>query len=237
MKIIICDDKMSEAQLAKDLVTSYGKMKDIDVDTMLPVDMNESLDEEALTCDLAIMDIEYDNLDFNGISLAEKIDEKLPNCQIIYLTGILEFATDVYETKHCYFVMKNNMKVMLPRALDKAYSIYEENQKENLLKITSHGRDVYLIQKDILYIEREERKLCIHTENGKVSSYTSLRKLLGDLSGKFVRCHGGFVVNLAHIASVNGERLTMDNGQEIFVSRTYYDHFVESYLAYYAKRV
>lgn len=237
MKIVICDDKMSEAQLAKELIITSEGNKDIDVDTMLPVDMNESLDEEALTCDLAILDIEYDNMDFNGISLAGKINEKLPNCQIIYLTGILEFATDVYETKHCYFVMKNNMKVMLPKALDKAYSIYEENQNQALLKITSHGRDVYLKQKDIIYIEREERKLCIHTSKGDVSSYTSLRKLLGDLSDQFVRCHGGFVVNLAHIASVNGERLTMDNGQEIFVSRTYYDHFVESYLAYYAKRV
>lgn len=54
--------------------------------------------------DVIFMDIDLDTA--NGIDLAEKILEKYPRTNIIYVTSYSEFALDSYRTKASTFLMK-----------------------------------------------------------------------------------------------------------------------------------
>ncbi|MGN0437760.1 MAG: LytR/AlgR family response regulator transcription factor [Lachnospiraceae bacterium] len=237
MKVVICDDNLADAKCARHVLEEKITVTELSFEVMLPEDFLVCLEEGLDSFDLAIMDIEYRDRDFNGIALSKKINEKMPLCQIIYLTSILEFAPEVYETKHCYFVMKKNMELMLPRAFYKAYDIYMEDRKNEVFSFTSDKREVHLEQNDILYFERAGRKLDVHTKTEVISCYLSIRKVLPMLSSNFVRCHGGYLVNLNHVSSVNGDKITLDNGKEIYISRTYYDSFMEAYLIYHGKRL
>ena len=135
MKIIICDDERMDAERAKTILLSC-----------------KGVQEE----DIAILDIEYENRQFNGITLSKELNKKLPLCQIIYLTWVLEFAPEVYDTIHCYFVLKQNEEKMLPRAMEKAIQIYCDQEDHEIIELRNHGKMMYIRQADIIYAERQD---------------------------------------------------------------------------------
>lgn len=237
MKILICDDMKQDALIAKKMIDEKYTEVDISCEVIQPKELLLVLEEGLFSYDLAIMDIEYEGEDFDGIKLSHKINELAPHCQIIFLTNYLEFAQDVYETKHCYFVMKPNLEVMLPRALKKAYDYYLNDQKQETLEIICDGQHIHLTQKNIVYIERNRSMLNIHMDEEIYSCYMSIRKILKSLSPAFSRCHGSFVVNLDKINAVSTERVTVVTGEKIDIGRTFYDTFMESYLRYYSKQI
>lgn len=44
----------------------------------------------------------------NGIDLALKVNEVTPYTQIIYITAYMQYVSDVYQSKHTYFIDKEN---------------------------------------------------------------------------------------------------------------------------------
>lgn len=151
-------------------------------------------------------------------------------CQIIYLTWVLDFAPEVYETKHCYFVLKENMHRMLPRAIEKALQLYHDQEEHEVFELHEGGRTLYIRQNDIQYIEREDRRLIVHTKDRDYKCYESLTKLLAKLGRAFLRCHGGYVVNYNYIEVVTRDMVRLVEGQELPIGRTYRSSFHEQYM-------
>lgn len=236
MKILICDDVIKEAEEVKELIESYKIYNSEDVSVSTPEQLLIDLEDNLLDCELLILDIEFHQNDYNGIDIGRMVNQKLPGCQIIYLTGILEFAPDVYETRHCYFVMKDNMKRMLPRALEKVKE--EKNkQKESVMTFVSQGKKMYIDLSEILYIEKKQRQLHIVTKESKYECYSSLKKIVSGFEDKMIRCHGGFVVNLDFIRVLQREEVVLQGGVQIPIGRTYREKFMQHYLAYCAGRM
>lgn len=236
MKILICDDIIKEAEDVKAMLHEQVEFANTDIRVCLPQQLMIDLEEDRLECDVVILDIEFHLDAYNGIDIGRLINQKMPNCEIIYLTGILEFAPDVYETKHVYFVMKDNMKRMLPRALEVVKKDQIE-QKDSIMEFVSQGRTVYVNVLDLIYIEKQQRQLHIITKNADYECYSSLRKIVNGFSDRIVRCHGGFVVNLAYIRVVERERIILENGTKLPIGRTYRDKFMEQYLSYCTDRM
>ena len=203
MKIIICDDERMDAERAKIILLSCKCVQEEDITILTPQEMHLGLEVQDIKCDIAIMDIEYENRQFNGITLSKELNKKLPLCQIIYLTWVLEFAPEVYDTIHCYFVLKQNEEKMLPRAMEKAIQIY---------------------------CDQEDRIVQIHTAQGTYQCYQSLTKIMKLLGRNFLRCHGGYVVNYNYIDTVMRESVILSNGTEIPIGRTYRTSFHEQYM-------
>ena len=193
-------------------------------------EMHLGLEVQDIKCDIAIMDIEYENRQFNGITLSKELNKKLPLCQIIYLTWVLEFAPEVYDTIHCYFVLKQNEEKMLPRAMEKAIQIYCDQEDHEIIELRNHGKMMYIRQADIIYAERQDRIVQIHTAQGTYQCYQSLTKIMKLLGRNFLRCHGGYVVNYNYIDTVMRESVILSNGTEIPIGRTYRTSFHEQYM-------
>lgn len=188
--------------------------------------------------DIVIMDIEFTDVDYDGIVLVKRLNRLCKNTQIIYLTHILEFAPDVYETDHCYFVMKNNMEVMLSKAMDKAVTIYTAKKRQRPLEIMSEGHKVYIEQEKICYIEKRQRQTIVHTTTDSFSCYDSITSIIKKLSDNVVRCHGGFLVNLSHVTYLGGEKIILDVSDiEIPVGKTYREQAKQAYLKYWMQRM
>ncbi len=237
MKIIICDDCEEEIVKSKRVILTQKLAEEKDVTTCQPEELLRQIRSQALQCDLFIMDIEFDGRDYNGITLSAAINELLPESQIIYLTNILEFAPEVYETKHCYFVLKANMELMLPRAVRKAEVLIQKRKKNSVLEIFNQGSKVIISQNEILYIERAQRKLQIHTKEKEYSYYSSLRKLQGQLDEVFVRCHEAYIVNLDYVKVVEKEQIQMENSDIIPIGVSYEKELRRRYLNYWAEQV
>ena len=237
MRIVICDDVIEEAELVKSEVRGIlSNESECEIIACDPEALMLEIEEELFDYDIAILDIEF-HKEKNGIDFGHEINSRYPLTQIIYLTSILDFASDVYETEHVYFVMKKNRDRTLPRGLKKAMILYEENKEKRYLEIVSEGRKLLLSQHEILYIEREGQILLVHTKEAVYKIYESIRNLLKLLSNSFSRCHGGYIVNMAHVISVNRERILLDQGQELEIGRTFKDRFMKQYMDYLAKRM
>lgn len=239
MRIGICDDVLEERVKAENFLWE-GNILNPEKDTVQlysPKDVEVDLEEDLFQCDLMVMDIEFQQEDIDGICLSRQINEKAPDCQIVYLTHILEFAPAVYETEHCYFVMKNNMNVMLPRAVKKAKYLYDKAIGRKMIELISGGHKVYITQKDIMYIEKEQRVIHVCTQNRTYDSYQSLAAVGRQLNDEMIRCHGSFVINLKYVSDLGADYITMKNGKEIPIGKTYREQTKKEYLRFWTERV
>ncbi|MBQ9277906.1 MAG: response regulator transcription factor [Lachnospiraceae bacterium] len=238
MKLVICDDVREDAEKTIRIINDYFENMNDESDIIYfsPDELSCEIEKGEFEFDIAILDIDYKNDNYNGIDLARKINELSPLCNIIYLTAILDFASDVYETEHCYFVMKKNQQKTLKRALDKAVRIVNENNENKYIKLTSSGKEILILTNEIRYLTRENRKVQIIGDN-TFESYISLGDCIEMLPKKFVRCHTGYIVNLDYIKVVEGNKIMLSDDTFIPIGRVYKDSFMYSYLEYLERRV
>jgi DNA-binding LytR/AlgR family response regulator len=237
LKVVICDDDIQDAKQAEQIAAEYFANTDCSIEILTPTEAKLVLEEDLLQTDILIMDIEFQMDGFNGIDLSALVNEKLPACQIIYLSQIIEFAPEVYETRHCYFVTKENMKLRLPKALDKAMLAYEEALDNEVLEIISNGHKVYILRREILYVERCQRFLKLHTTKNVYDCYSSLKAIDKKLGFPFVRCYGSFIVNLAFIEDVVHHEARLSDGTVLQIGRDYYNDFMKKYMEYFVQKM
>lgn len=238
MNILICDDILEEAQASQALIRKYFENKAATIKITTPEDMIIQLEEELFQSDIVIMDIEFNGREMNGIQMVSLINEKYPECRIIFLSNYLEFAVDVYTTEHIYFVLKENMHVTLKLALDKALNSYQKDQEnKKLIKITANNKVKSLTSDEIVYLMKEQRIVKVVLKDQELISYDSLREFVAKLPQTFARVHGGYVVNLACVRLVEHEQITMTNGDVLPIGRTYRKAFMDSYMEYYIDKM
>ena len=64
---------------------------------------------------IALLDIQLGQ--DNGISLAKQLFPSPSQTQVIFITGYVEYCSDVYETEHIYFLLKPLDPVLLKKSL------------------------------------------------------------------------------------------------------------------------
>jgi len=165
------------------------------------------------------MDIAMPQL--SGIELCMKMNQLYPDCQIAYHTNYLEYATEVYETNHCYYILKDQLGYRLPKLMAKITQKKESNQKKIVLK--RQEGIIVVAENQIIYIERMGKNSHIHMEDGSIiKTGQKLQELLELMeSGGFIRCHNSYVVSFARIKKYTRQIFVMENGFEIPISRGY----------------
>ncbi len=157
-----------------------------------------------------------------GIELAEEINRRHPGSIIVFLTGYLDYVSDVYETEHCYYILKEELEKRLPVLFER---ILPERLAGNYetLRIRIGSRMEQVPQKKILYLERSLRKTRILLEDGTVlECYEKLEELEKQLEpGSFLRCHNSFLASCRHIREMGRTEIRLSGGASVPVSRRY----------------
>ena len=237
MKIIICDDFIKDAEQAKNIISRQLNKSSYTIKIKSSQDIYVAVEEDLLNCDIIVMEIKFAEENLDGIILGSLINKKLPACQIIYYTDILEYATAVYENRHCYFLLKQDMEQVLPKAIEKAVDTYKKVAESEIIEITSKGYKCFISQKEIMYIERDDRLIQIHDVKKAYPCYMSLKQVEKKLSDDFVRCHGGYIVNLAHIVGVENLEICLSGGSRLPIGTRFYDKFKSRYLEYHVREI
>ena len=220
LSVAICDDEQLQREYAEKLVLKELRVYNAETELFSSgEDMLRAMSLGDWTPDIAVLDIELPGL--GGIELAQQINRLAPRCQIIFLTGYLQFAPEVYSVEHIYFVVKSQAKERLGAALAKAVKrlgAYGLAAPELVLKI--RGKLFVVPVSKILYIELSGRKTSVVTDDGVYFVTQHPRSLLsGENCGCFFSCHQSFWVNLQRVAAVEREEFTMDNGEAVPISR------------------
>lgn len=185
--------------------------------------------------DLLFMDI--DMPEKNGIELAAMVTQTDPECQIAYCTNYLEFATDVYETRHCYYILKSQFTKRLPYVMKKVQEAKDVNSERIFIE-RRDGREM-ILKKSILYMERSGKKTYIYLEDHTIKETTvKLDVLMERLNSKeFVRCHNSFIVSFGKVKKYSRQKMEMDDGQIITISRTYIESVKKAFAEWNWNRI
>lgn len=218
--ILLCDDNdvfLSETE--KIISDRFNGISNI----ITSKNVAEALAEiSEINADIAVLDIEIGKE--SGIDLAKILNEKFPECRIIYLTNHISYATDVYSTEHTYFVVKEDMQKNLPKAIEKAIA-EKEAKKNDFITVSSKDRKRILRICDILYCERTGRTTTISLNNDEsFVSLENLDKLYEMLSEKgFTKCHKSFIVNMDRVSEIFRNKYVFEGGKEVPISRSFSD--------------
>ncbi|CCX50622.1 lytTr DNA-binding domain protein [Clostridium sp. CAG:226] len=126
-----------------------------------------AITEDNYAVDIAVLDIQMESMD--GIELAKRINEIAPECQIIFLSGHIEYASKVYDAEHVFFVLKSQSETYLKSALEKAVH-RRESAKANYIVITNGANAQRMPWDKVQYLERVLRRTKVVTADGYCSA-------------------------------------------------------------------
>lgn len=135
LNIAICDDDALHGRHTAAQISALDGFAAAKLSLFTSADnLIYAITEDNYAVDIAVLDIQMESMD--GIELAKRINEIAPECQIIFLSGHIEYASKVYDAEHVFFVLKSQSETYLKGALEKAVR-RREGAKANYIVITN----------------------------------------------------------------------------------------------------
>lgn len=216
------------------------------VEQNLPADIESTIFEVSSPTELAeiasstqvdilVADVVMPDGQPSGIDTVEQLFPERCDTQIIYMSGYLEQAPEVYRTPHVYFLMKPIDIEKLREALARACTSLQKTRPP-MLQIKSGHHDRLINIASISYIESNLHKATVHCRTGNYVTYVRLDDLQQQLPASFSRCHRSFLVNLAYVASLEDNELMLHDGTVIPISRRRARQVQRDLLAYLSSK-
>ena len=219
MRVGICDDDRRWCAKAGKLIQEYARKTGLEMEIIQFMDSEELHSYEGYPLDVLFMDIVLK--DENGIEETARINQKWKDCQIVYLTNYLYYATEVYHTEHIFFALKEQFEERIGGIFGKVFHQLAQT-REKLVYSVIGGKEVSLAPADILYFERSGRITNIITVYGTYSIWDKLSVLTEGLPTlDFVRCHNSYIVYLPAVREMLPDVFLMNDGREVTISRSY----------------
>lgn len=215
----ILNDKVKKVIQENDIILTYNNFKSFD----------DVLNDKKQEFDLLLLDIELGKN--NGIDLALKVNEITPYTQIIYITAYMQYVSDVYQSKHTYFINKENLDKYFPIAINQAIENIN-HLKSQYLYISWNKQKNEVYQKDIIYIERKSRVSYVYTKKEVYKTSLKINELILLLNDSFCICHKSFIVHMDYIKDINHNSVQLMNQQIIPISRSQKEVFKKLYNRY-----
>ncbi len=234
MLIFILEDDKSFAIVVKKALEDYFNKIHSEAKILIFSRPEKLLDTLNLCPDLFFTAIDLSLPWTNGIDIAKRVNLALPDCQVVFLTECIAYATDVYEADHLWLIIKDEFHQRLPLVMRRYFSCKAERTPASIMITKSHKRKI-ISQADILYCESRQRKIFIVCKNSVEDTYTSLDLI--DKSLPFppvLRCHNSFLVNLDHVVTYEPTEFIMYSGEKVPISRRYKDRAKSAFIGYAA---
>lgn len=233
MKLSVCDDNTEYLTYLTEQITNICGERGItaSIDTFSPEELSERLKQRNFDYDIIFLDIRMNTYD--GISLAKRINDIDLSCSIVFVSNYLNLATEVYDVRHTYFILKSELEQRLPLALDRALNNVSQDLAGQIT-ITSNSHKIRLQADNILYAEVYGHRLTIYYSGDKsFHTYQTLKWLHRQLP-YFIKIHSSYLVNPTYILSLGNGVCALTNGTSLPNSRSYAKKAAEDYSRYLA---
>ena len=219
VKFIVVEDKKENQEKIKKVLVKIGIQINQEYDVKYYEGNNEELAKEIEDTSIRkvyIMDIELDN-SISGIEIAEKIREEDWDSEIIFVTShdklfekVHRDVLEVFDFIERFIDMESRLEKDILRIIKKKYD-------KKTLELKGNNIEVELHLKNILYIEKEERKSVIHAYGNTFKTSLTLEKLQERLDQRFIRTHKGCIANKEHIVEKNygAGYFLLDTGEKV----------------------
>lgn len=162
----------------------------------------------------------------NGLELAKKLRESSAGSDIVFFSAFPEYIFDSYEVKHLRFILKPVDALKIRKTFDTYFSGL--NEKRPVMVMT----DLSIPADEIIRIFRLPGKsnISVVTSSTVYNSRRTLYDIEKDLpTGAFFRVNRSEIINLAHTERHKDDRIAMDNGDVVVISRRQKTAFLRIY--------
>lgn len=238
IRLGICDDDEKILNLlCKMIEEQYGEQLQIQTWSS-PEDLLFWCEEEGgVPLDIVLIDIVLKKE--SGVELAKRLQQLSRRVKIIFITGFIEFAADIFEIEPVYLLKKPISVIKLVEAIDRAMEKIRIEESQ-VITLQSKGTVFRIAIGSILYVESRERKLLIHQDIGElITIYMKMDELEEKLSSMrlFLRCHHSYLINMDYIKTFTAHEVELLNGTKILVSRPKSKNARECFLAYLGEKM
>ena len=223
MKLLICDDDLIFAERVRDAAVPFFEAKNVPVECQVYGSAEELLAAPGLEqCQLALLDV--DLITANGIELGRILKQKNPHMLLVYVSAYLEFAPQGYTVSAFRYILKGDLRQMLPLCLEDAYQALYGAECALTVEFNRESRKIPY--DDIYSLESEGRRVLVfgaEPHKPLCAYYAKLSELpAGLFANGFVRVGRSAVVNMRYIQRIANYKVRMRNGVELSVSRSSY---------------
>lgn len=236
LRIIICDDDAIMLEKMAAIVDAVFLNFETKIKVHTYSDVEQISEPLLSSCDIALLDIDYENQSCNGMDIARKLRKLRKDAIIIFVTNFIEYAPEGYEVQAFRYVLKRQMEQELTQALKLAYNqLLERNET---FKIQVNGEIIDLSVKETVYLEVQQHNVTAYIlkdSSGRIlksySFYASLSHLEERLAPLgFLRIHKSYLVNMRYIKKFQCRQAELEGGQILRVSEKSYAEKKKEYL-------
>lgn len=211
-RLLLCDDNEEHLNILEEHIKNALEDKQVSYTfhkTMSGVESVEMYMKRKY--DLVFMDIMMPGI--SGIDISKKILEIDPNAIIIYVTSSIDYAVKAFEQFAFHYLVKPISEEALGLVFEKAFEKIEKNilynNEKSFFVIKKNGKEIKIIDRDVLYFEKENNYINIQMENHKNETVRMTFKELENIIDMelYLRCHNGFIVNKSKIKSVSTKEI------------------------------
>ncbi|KFF30800.1 LytR/AlgR family response regulator transcription factor [Bifidobacterium bombi] len=217
LRIAVVEDDPGACTLILDYLQRYQSENGQDFMISAFNDGEKIADNYHSEYDIILMDIEMKHMD--GMEAARRIRTVDKSVVIVFITAASQYAINGYEVQALSYLLKPVPYFAFSQEMARSIEQARSNENRSILLETG-TRQIRLELRDILYIESIRHTIIIHTNGGKVSITSTLKKLEAQLAEHgFFRSNSCYLVNLQHVAGIDGQDCVMSNGERLRISR------------------
>lgn len=223
MRIYIVDDEGFFLEHFKCLIEEWSHDKThIPIDVNIFNEFNDIYITTVLDDDVFILDIADADNENAGIEFAARIRDINAEAHIIFVTSHGEKKYDVFDglLRPSQFLMKPIDVIEKKKLFDALDMIYKKNKSETIT-LTMSKKQKSVDMQDIVYIQKDNRKLKVCTQNAVFYVNESFSNVFRRLSDNFIRIDKGSAVNSDMCVAYDerNKELLMNTGAELTCSR------------------
>lgn len=205
LKLAICDDNPHASTIVECALAE--NFSEVDYTLDIYENPEKLLLSGASSYHLLFLDIELGSQ--SGIDVAEKLRKQNPDILIVFLTSHREYMEKIFPLQPFDYLLK-------PLALERLKQVMERAEQALVLSkrffTFSYNHVHYnLHMMEILYFEKEGRKLFIHTLTGIHTCFMSTKEVLEQVANYFVQSHNSYIFNVQYFYKLEGGNVILSH--------------------------
>ena len=237
MNIAICEDNIEELNIINEYIERWSKNNNIKV----KIDKYQSSESflfewtDYNKYDIVFFDIKMKKV--SGIELSNLVREKNKVVDIVFVTGMIEYALHGYKVSAMQYLLKPIKQDDIYSCLNKVLErIDSTDESSKFMIIKTPKKSMKLNYDEIYYLEMFSPNIVIHTIKEEIALRKKISEIEKELkSSSFIRCHRSYIVNLKYVKSISKKTIILENEVNIPLSRNKYKEVNDYFINYLCK--
>lgn len=235
MRVAICDDDIRQIAVIESYIKAWSQQQEtpIKVQTFTSAE-NFLIDWTSKDMfDAVFLDIRMGKM--TGVELAEHIRSQGSKMSIVFVTADREFVFRGYDVGALHYLVKPLSQEDCFKCLDRM-SEHLASEETGSLLVMGDGKTIRVKLSDIIYLESLSHYVGVKTAESTLRYRKKFSDLEAELEGKseFVKIHRSYIVNLKYVDALESDYLSLENGEELPVSRSCRKQTHKAFVSYHA---